>query len=243
MIKLSFVIPCYNEREGIPKLLDALEETRQVLGPDYEWELVFVDDGSVDGTTELLRSASRGHPDVQVIQHSSNRGLGAALRTGFEHATGEFIATIDSDCTYDPREIGAMLNLMKQGADVVVASQYHPHGRVKNVPAYRLVLSRNLSRLYRWVLGAELYTYTGLFRLYRAEVLRAVRFKSDGFLAVAEILVGALLRGYRIIEHPTQLTVREHGQSKAVVLRLIVDHLGFLWQLVRQRARVSSAVR
>ncbi len=240
MMKFSFVIPCYNEREGIPKLFEALEDARQTLGPTYEWELVFVDDGSVDGTAKLLWEAFRGHPNVQVIRHASNRGLGAALRTGFEHATGDLIATADSDCTYEPREVGAMLRLIEQGADIVVASQYHPYGRVKNVPAYRLLLSRNLSHLYRWVLGSELYTYTGLFRLYRTEVLRTIRFKSDGFLAVAELLVEALLRGYRVVEYPTQLTVREYGQSKAVISRLVIDHLRFLWQLARRRSRLSS---
>jgi len=240
--KLSFVIPCYNEREGIPKLLTALEETRQGLGPSYEWELIFVDDGSVDGTLQLLEAVCRGSAEARVIRHPSNRGLGAALRTGFDYATGELVATTDSDCTYDPREIREMLRLMEQGADVVIASPYHPDGGVKNVPAYRLFLSRNLSRLYCWVIGSEIYTYTSLFRLYRAEVLRTVRFQSDRFLSMAEILVEALLVGYRVVEHPTRLTVRQYGQSKAAVLRLIGDHLAFLWRLVRKRARVPSAV-
>lgn len=237
MTKLSFVIPCYNEREGIPKLLVALEDTRRAIGPSYDWELIFVDDGSKDGTHDLLEEACRNNSTLRVIRHPCNRGLGAALRTGFEHATGVLVATTDSDCTYDPRELREMLKLMEQGADVVVASPYHPQGSVRNVPAYRLVLSRNLSRLYRWATGSDLYTYTSLFRLYRAEVLRIVQFKSDGFLSMAEILVQALLKGYRIVEHPTQLTVREYGESKAAILRLVRHHIRFLWWLIRTGAR------
>lgn len=239
MTKLSFVIPCYNERDGAPKLLAALEETRRALGPSYQWELIFVDDGSVDGTSEILDAACRGSSEARVVHHPRNRGLGAALRTGFEHATGELVATTDSDCTYDPRELVQMLKLMQQGADVVVASPYHPDGGVKNVPAYRLLLSRNLSRLYRWVTGSHLYTYTSLFRVYRGEVLRAVRFQSEGFLSMAEILAEALLLGYRVVEHPMWLTVRQYGESKAAIFRLIRDHVGFLWRLLRKRARVS----
>lgn len=239
MTTLSLVIPCYNEHEGIPKLLEVLEETRKTLGPDYDWELVFVDDGSVDGTFELLEAACRGGLQAKVIRHPRNRGLGAALRTGFQHATGELVGTTDSDCTYDPRELGEMLTLLEQGADVVVASPYHPQGGVKNVPAYRLLLSRNLSRLYCWVLRSHLYTYTSLFRVYRASVLRSIEFRSDGFLSMAEILAHALLHGHRVVEHPTWLTVRQYGESKAAIFRLIRDHIRFLWELTwKHRSRV-----
>jgi dolichol-phosphate mannosyltransferase len=243
MTRLSFVIPCYNEREGIPKLLLALEETRLALGPEYQLELVLVDDGSTDGTGEALQAATNPRDvPTRLIQHARNQGLGAALRTGFAHASGDLVATADSDCTYDPRELVNMVRLLTPAVDVVVASPYHPKGGVRNVPGYRLLLSRNLSRLYNWVTGADLYTYTGLFRLYRAQVIRTVTFESDGFLSMAQIIVGAFLGGFRIVEYPTCLTVREYGESKAMIARLIGDHLRFIYRLVRQR-RVPSVTR
>ena len=243
MTKLSFVVPCYNERDGIPKLLRALDETRQALGPEYDWEFVLVDDGSTDGTAEVLKAATLAGAQMRVVRHPRNRGLGAALRTGFAHASGELVATADSDCTYDPRELVEMLKLLAPGIDVVVASPYHPNGGVQNVPAYRLILSRNLSRLYGWVTGADLYTYTSLFRLYRSQVIRTVQFESDGFLSMAQIVVGALVAGYRVVEYPTQLTVREYGDSKAMIARLVCDHLRFIYRLLRQGARVPATTR
>jgi dolichol-phosphate mannosyltransferase len=235
MTTISLIVPCYNEREGLPRLLAALAQARRDVGPEYGWELVFVDDGSTDGTSELLEEACSQTDEARVIHHPHNRGLGAALRTGFGQARGELIATVDSDCTYDPRELAQMVRRLEQGADIVVASPYHPAGGVLGVPGYRQLLSRNLSRLYRRVTGSPVYTYTSLFRLYRAEAVRALRFRSDGFLAMAEILVDALLQGFRVVEHPTRLAVRQWGESKAVILRLIRDHIGFLaWLMWRK---------
>jgi len=242
MTRLSLIVPCYNEQTGIRPLLGVLEDVRAALGRQYSLELIFVDDGSTDGTAERLDAElSGGRFDARVIRHERNRGLGAAIRTGFAQATGELMATTDSDCTYDPRHLIPMLTLMEQGADIVVGSSYHPQGAVHNVPWYRLVLSKNLSRLYSWVLGTRIYTYTSLMRLYRAEVIRSVPFDSDDFLAVAELLIRALLRGYRVAEYPMPLTVRQYGASKAVILRLIRDHLQFLWWLLRHRMRVCAA--
>ncbi len=237
---LSIVVPCYNERDGIPQLLDALRETRRLLAPAYECEWIFVDDGSNDGTAEALEAACADELCVQFLRHGRNRGLGAALRTGFAAARGELIATMDSDCTYDPRTLGPMLARLSDG-DVVLASPYHPEGRVEHVPGYRLFLSRNLSRLYNQVVGAQLYTYTSLFRVYRREAVQDLPFASDGFVAMAEIVVEALRRGCRVVEHPARLTVRRSGSSKAVILRLIRDHAVYLWRLRRAPAPQQAA--
>jgi dolichol-phosphate mannosyltransferase len=133
-----------------------------------------------------------------------------------------------------------MARMIRQGADVVVASPYHPDGAVLNVPWYRVFLSKNLSRLYRIVLGSDLYTYTSLFRLYRIAVIRAVAFEANGFVSMAEILVAALLKGYRVVEFPTRLAVREYGESKAAIARLMRDHVRLLSHLIRRRVRVVA---
>jgi dolichol-phosphate mannosyltransferase len=239
-MKLSMIVPCYNEAEGVEALIARLEETREALGSGWEWETICVDDGSGDGTAALLEATAAGRLPLRVIRHEANHGLGAALRTGYAHASGDVIATLDSDCTYDPLEIPSMLKRLDAGADIVCASAHHPDGRVENVPWYRLLLSRGVSRLYRVVLGSDLYTYTGLLRVYRAEVIRTVAggVRNDDFLAVTEVLVASLLRGFRAVEHPTVLRARTAGRSKAVIPRVIRHHLGFLAGLVRARARV-----
>lgn len=235
MTKLSLVIPCYNEREGIPQLAVALKDVRRALEPVYQLELIFVDDGSTDGTRAILEQHFGALPDVCIIRHEWNRGLGVALRTGFARATGEWIATTDSDCTYDPRKLPEMIRLMELGADVVVASPYHPAGAVRNVPQYRLFLSRNLSRLYDLVLGSRVYTYTSLFRIYRTDVVRGLHFESEGFVSMAELLVGALRRGAKLAEYPMVLTIRNYGESKAAIAQLISQHIRFLGRLLLLR--------
>lgn len=233
MQTLSIIIPCYNEEEGIPNLVTLLEPVRQKLAEYYQVELVFVDDGCRDNTVALIQDAYASDAHVRVVRHPCNLGLGAALRTGFDAAQGEFVVTMDSDCTYPPDQIPALLDLLKAGADLVTASPYHPKGRVVGVPAYRLFLSKTLSRIYRVLLRTNIHTFTALFRAYRQPVVKTIRFESNGFLAMTEILIGALRAGNTVVEFPTTLHVRQYGVSKIKVWNTIKEHLGLIFKLLR----------
>src|SRR5262249_30331929 len=118
---VSVVVPCYDEAEGIPSLLERLE-TMEPLG----WEFVFVDDGSGDATFATLLSAARTRPWMRVVKHGTNLGLGAAMRTGFAHAHAPIVCTMDSDCTYLPERLPELVRLVEEGADIVTASPWHP---------------------------------------------------------------------------------------------------------------------
>ena len=142
---------------------------------------------------------------------------------------------MDCDCTYDPHEFGRMIPLLTDGVDMVTASPYHAQGTVRNVPAWRLGLSKSLSRLYRLVLHQRLATYTSCFRVYRRSAAAKVELKNTGFLGVAEMLGWLDLRGAKIVEFPTTLEVRMIGRSKMKVLRTIAGHLGLLVRLSAQR--------
>jgi dolichol-phosphate mannosyltransferase len=144
------------------------------------------------------------------------------------------VASIDADLSYDPRELVHMLPLLAT-ADVVTASPYHPAGGVKNVPRWRLSLSRTLSWLYRRLLRQDVHTWTACFRLYRRAAVVDLPQQYPGFLGTAELLVRVLRRGGRVVEHPCVLGVRRFGVSKLRVLRTIRDHLGLLWQVARGR--------
>ena len=182
-MKLSIVVPCYNEEDNIDKLrteffpvITALIGSRLPDGGPIEGvEVVFVDDGSKDGTYQALKSAftSYDHPAISVKfeKHEMNRGLGAALRTGFEAVSGDVIITTDSDGTYQFSTIPAMLGHLTKDVAIVTASPYHPRGEVVGVPGYRIFLSRGSSLLYRLLLSWRIHTYTALFRAYRREVL------------------------------------------------------------------------
>jgi dolichol-phosphate mannosyltransferase len=119
--------------------------------------------------------------------------------------------------------------------DLVTASPYHPAGRVRNVPSWRLFLSKGLSRLYRLVLHQKLFTYTSCFRVYRKQSAAILELRHPGFLGVAELLAQVDLAGRRVVEYPTTLQVRVLGRSKMKIFWTITGHLALLADLVRVR--------
>jgi dolichol-phosphate mannosyltransferase len=234
-MNLSLVIPCYNESDNVVQMRDQLVSIRAELERRGPFELVLVDDGSSDDTYARLSSAFAGWENARIVRHDRNRGLGAALRTGFAHARGEVIVTTDSDGTYPFTSIPGLLFLLQPGVDIVTASPYHPEGGVDGVPAYRLLFSKGASLMYRVLLDPRLHTYTAMYRAYRREVVERVLTTSDGFLMVTELLVGALLAGYRAVEYPAVLRVRRYGQSKARVWQITRSHLRFQARVLAQR--------
>ncbi len=248
---LSIIIPYLNESDSTHKLVGELRPVVEELARTQAVELVFVDDGSTDGTEATLRQLLAGDPwplhALKFERHPVNRGLGAALRTGFAAATGEVIVTTDFDGTYHFTEIPRLLSYLTEKVDMVTASPYHPQGGVDGVPAYRLMLSRGSSAIYRVLVGWQLHTYTALFRAYRRAVVEHVSFTANGFLGGTELMVKAILLGYRVAEYPTVLYTRSYGASKAKIMRTIRAHLGFQTRVALHRLNIaplqSSAVR
>jgi len=251
-MKISIIVPCYNEEENIGKLkseffpvIDGLRGSRPANGIEIEAvEIVFVDDGSRDQTFNILQStfgSSNGKLISVVLEkHEANRGLGAALRTGFCASTGDVVVTTDSDGTYQFSTIPALLEHLTENVDIVTASPYHPRGEVVGVPGYRIFLSRGSSLLYRLLVDWRIRTYTALFRAYRRKVVDEIRFEADDYLGATELMVKAILKGYRVEEYPAALHRRVFGVSKAKLLRTIISHLGFQIRLLLHRLRLRS---
>lgn len=237
-MQLSIVIPCYNEAANVPGLKTDLWPVVQRLRQSGQWqavEIIFVDDGSRDNTAELLEREFGSLEQVSIVRHPQNRGLGAALRTGFEAAAGDVVVTADSDGTYSFSEIEPLLARLSPGVDIVTASPYHPLGGVDNVPGYRIFLSKGASALYRVLVNPRLHTYTSMFRAYRRPVLDNNRHEHDGFLGVTELLVRSILNGAKVAEYPCRLRVRRYGQSKARVMSITRSHLRFQSQVLGYR--------
>ncbi len=243
---LSIVIPCYNEAENISKMRTDFLPVVAELAKSYSLEVVFVDDGSTDETWQALTDTFGAGNEAQVSfrfeRHEVNRGLGAAIRTGLAAARGEVIVTTDSDGTYKFSEIPTLLSYLTPDVDIVTASPYHPAGGVEGVPAYRLVLSQGSSIIYRFLVNWRVHTYTCLFRAYRRKVIERVSFSSNGFLAGTEILVKAMLMGYRVAEYPAVLYSRVFGTSKAKLMRTILAHLGFQARVLLHRLNLVPLV-
>ena len=238
-VPLTIVVPCYNERPALPYLSNTLDSVTKLLRRDYDLSYVFVDDGSTDGTWEILNRLFGSRKECRLVQHPENRGVAVAILTGIRYAETEIVCSIDCDCSYDPHDLMQMVPLLKDDIDLVTASPYHPEGKVMNVPKWRLTLSKGASCLYGKVLRHQLSTYTSCFRVYRRSRVVDLQLKEFGYLGVAETLALLDLRGARITEFPATLRVRILGYSKMKVMRTIFGHLKNLWRLRRMRRLID----
>ncbi len=208
---IRFVIPAYNEVENIPRLLADLAPVAREHGA----RVIVVDDGSTDGTAEVVREHSRDM-HLAIVTHTVNRGLGTAINTGIRAALGESsdddaIVTLEADTTSDLSDLPRMLELFDRGADVVLASVYAPGGKIIGVAGWRLAASKAVSNTFR-VLGGlrEMHTLSSLYRVYRAGTLRRAAdtygyllVREPGFAANVELLLKLYNAGAEIAEVPT----------------------------------------
>lgn len=232
---VSIVIPCYNEERGLAYLGNTLDHLQDELAERYVATFIFVDDGSSDETWSVMQKLFCDLPQYTLVKHEKNRGVSAAIMTGLEAAETEIVCSMDCDCTYDPMILKEMIPQLESGVDMVTASPYHPEGLVKNVPEWRLVLSKGASFLYRNIIGGKLHTYTSCCRIYRRSVIQSIAIKEDHFLGIAELTCRLIQRGSKIVESPATLSVRIFGLSKMKTVKTIFGHLGLLWRMKRER--------
>ena len=234
---VSVVVPVFNEEETLPYLGNTLHRVRQHLAGQYDVRFVLVDDGSTDRTWDGLLARFRDRPGYDLVRHDANFGVAAAIMTGIKRAGTEVVCSMDCDCTYDPLELANMIPLLAPGVDLVTASPYHPAGGVRNVPGWRLGLSKGAAWLYRRVLRTKLHTYTSCFRVYRRSSVAGYQLKHFRFLGVAELLGRVDLAGGGIVEYPAVLEVRMLGRSKMKTVRTILGHLRLMASLAWDRFR------
>jgi dolichol-phosphate mannosyltransferase len=229
--RAAVVVPCFNEAAGLPALARTLQSVQAQWASRFQFHFILVDDGSTDGTWDLLNQLFQSWANCTLIRHPRNRGITAATLSGIRQADTVAVCAIDSDGSYDLHELGRMIPLLTEGIDAVTASPYHPEGGVRRIPGWRLWLSRASSALYRRVLRQKLYTYTSCFRVYRRSTVLKLPVHETGFQGIAELLARLDLQGSKIVEYPTVLDVRKFGQSKMKILRTIAGHLRLLIRL------------
>ena len=217
----------FNESENVESTLRRVEEAMASFRGTYE--IVAVNDGSIDDTLEILKRLAVQNGRVKVVSYSKNIGRGKALREGFKESGGEIIISTDADLSYDPHYILDFVKTFSTEPDVdfILASPYMPGGGVQNVPFLRLWISKLGNKILRFAMPNRIYTSTGIFRAYRRKVLDSLELESDGKEIHLEILSKALALGYRVKEIPTILTGRKKGRSKFKFRRTTLTHLVF----------------
>jgi dolichol-phosphate mannosyltransferase len=227
---ITLVLPAFNEEANLGSLLTRVHEAMRVSGLSYR--VLVVDDGSTDGTPNVLRSFESRVP-LTVRRHARNQGLGSALRDGLAAAAAlcapaDVIVTMDADDTHQPALIREMAAKIRDGFDVVIASRFQPGARTCGVPLYRRTLSSAASLLFRLVLPTKgVRDFTCGYRAYCALVLqRAMNvygdsfLESDGFQCMVDVLLRLREMGARFSEVPMELRYdRKGGASKMRVLR------------------------
>jgi dolichol-phosphate mannosyltransferase len=229
---ISVIIPLFNEEENVllyPKYLFPIAESiiRQ-FGEDCEF--ILVDDGSRDRTLERLNALQEGTKDIIVVPHGTNKGMGAAIRTGLAHAHGTLVITMDSDLTYKPEDIGKLLSAYQESkADCISASPYRGKDLANEISSpFRLLISKAVNFLYRVLLRNDITCVSGIFRLYKKESLDELTLTSNNFEIDAEIISKLILNGRSVREIGVKLYKREYGESKLDVRKEVQNNLRIL---------------
>lgn len=226
---VTILAPAYNEEDVVEAFVHEVAPTLR-----EGWEFLVVDDGSRDDTPGILRRLSAEEPRLAVVTHAANRGLGAALATGFAAARGRVIVTLDSDLSH-PIDLIPTLARRCADADAVFASRYVRGGGMLGVPAARAAISRVANLGLRALFLAPVRDLTTGFRAYRAEAVRGLEITGTGFEAQLEITVRLLARGARILEVPFVLSDRAAGASKMNYRALVGRYRRTVLQMLRVR--------
>ena len=226
---LSIVIPAFNERATVEALLRRVASA--ALPDGVEREILVVDDGSTDGTRELLREiAARGEPAIRLIEQPENRGKGAALRRGFQEARGEIVLIQDADLEYDPREYPTLLGPILEGeADVVYGSRFlgGPHRVLFYWHALGNSFLTTLSNIFSNLNLTDMET---CYKVFRRSLLDGLPLRSDRFGIEPELTAKFARRRARIFEVPISYRGRTYAEGKKIHWK---DGFAALWAIVR----------
>lgn len=226
--RLSLVMPAYNEGASIELVIKRVDEVVRCLGLKYE--LIVVDDGSIDDTRARIERYARKNGHVKVVSYTNNVGKGFALRTGFSYAVGDLVVFMDSDVDIAPKQVASYVRALRY-ADVVVASKWHPQSHLETSLARR-ILSHGFNVLVKLLVGLTLGdTQTGL-KAIRREAFVGVfpRLSVKRYAFDVEMLALANLLGLKVVELPINIRVHKLF-SLQEVWRMFLDLLGITYRL------------
>lgn len=228
-MKLSIIIPVYNEEKTIENLLQKVSNVR--LPGKIKKEIIIVDDGSTDKTRKILSK-------FQSLRHDRNQGKGAAIRTGLKRVTGDYVVIQDADLEYDPKDFSKLLQpILEKNAKVVYGTRLMNYplklmGRSKTVLPSHLLANKFLTMLTNLLYGSNLTDMETCYKLIKIDVLKNINFRSNGFDFEPEITAKILKKNIQIFEVPIIVKPRTYKEGKKINW---VDGIMAVWTLIKYR--------
>lgn len=209
-MKISILIPVYNEHKTILDLLDL------VGGVDLEKEIILVDDFSSDGTREMLKEKfGDGKGEIRVFYHDMNKGKGAAIRTALSHASGDYVIVQDADLEYSPHDMILMAAVVRDtGAEAVYGSRFLKTWRTTSFPHY--MVNKTLTGLTNMLFGGNLTDMETCYKMVRTDIMKELDIKARRFEFEPEVTTKLLKRGIKIVEIPVSYRGRSYDEGKKI---------------------------
>lgn len=231
---VTILVPFLNEESILEETIRILLRTIEVHSTYYDFEILLVNDGSTDKSLDIAAILAEKHPNIVLVSHETNQGLGRALRTGFGRSKGDYVVVLDADLSYSPEHIEDILTrLVETEANVVVASPYMEGGKISNVPWYRFQLSKWANRFLSYLSGCPVKTLTGMVRGYDGDFIRTLSLQSSGSEINPEILYKESIIDNKIEEIPAHLSWIPHSTKSRSKVKIMshtfkIFMMGFL---------------
>jgi dolichol-phosphate mannosyltransferase len=239
-MKLSIVIPAYNEEQNIGKCLDGL---RAVVRDQHHipYEIIVVNDNSQDGTEGVVRAALRDDPAIRLVTRAPPGGFGRAIRSGLEAVEGDVVVIYMADLSDDPADVVAYYRKIEEGYDCVYGSRFIRGSQVVNYPRVKLLVNRVVNRCIQLLFWTRFNDLTNAFKAYRTAVIRDCGpYRASHFNLTLEMSLGALIRRYRIAQVPIRWYGRTWGCTKLKLRQMGRRYLSTLLMLFFQRILVAD---
>ncbi|MBM4289032.1 MAG: glycosyltransferase family 2 protein [Deltaproteobacteria bacterium] len=226
-MKLSIVIPVYNEKHTLEEIV------RRVQATPYDKELVIVDDASTDGSRDIIRRLAQENGNIRAFYHDRNRGKGAALRTGFGQVTGDVVIIQDADLEYNPIDYPELLKPIERGvADVVYGSRLVGAAPHRVLFFWHYVGNKVVTTLSNMLTNLNLTDMETCYKVFKVEVIKKITIKADRFGVEPELTAKVARQRCRVYEVPISYDGRDYSEGKKITWR---DGIAAIYYIIRFR--------